>query len=50
LPEELLAFERLFGDLSVRLANISGDQVETEIRRTSETCEFLSFDRCTLPN
>jgi hypothetical protein len=31
LLEELLAFERLLADLSARIANASGEQVETEI-------------------
>ncbi len=46
--EELFAFERLLADLSVRLANISGDEVVTEIRGVlKEILEFLGFDRCT---
>jgi PAS domain S-box-containing protein len=43
-----LAFERLLANLSVRLANASGDQVEVEIRGTlKQILEFLDFDSCT---
>ena len=46
--DELLAFERLLAGLSVRFANISGDQVETEIRGAlRQLLVFLGFDRCT---
>jgi hypothetical protein len=31
--EELLTFERLLADLSARFANVSSDQLETEIER-----------------
>jgi formate hydrogenlyase transcriptional activator len=44
---ELLTFERLLADLSVRFANISGDQVETGIESAlRQLLEFLDFDRC----
>ncbi len=44
--EELLAFERLLADLSARFANVSGDQVETEIESAlKQLLEFLDFDR-----
>jgi len=44
--EELLMFERLLGDLSARFANVSGDQVETEIESAlKQLLKFLGFDR-----
>jgi PAS domain S-box-containing protein len=44
--EELLTFERLLADLSARFANVSGDQVETEIEGAlKQLLEFLNFDR-----
>jgi signal transduction histidine kinase len=44
--EELLTFERLLGDLSARFANVSGDQVETEIESAlKQLLKFLGFDR-----
>jgi formate hydrogenlyase transcriptional activator len=44
--EELLMFERLLADLSARFANVSGDQVETEIESTlKQLLKFLGFDR-----
>jgi PAS domain S-box-containing protein len=43
---ELLRFERLTADLSVGFANVSGDQVETEIENAlRQLLEFLDFDR-----
>jgi len=45
---ERLTFERLLADLSVRFANVRGDQVESEIERgLRELVEFLGFDRST---
>jgi signal transduction histidine kinase len=45
-PDEFLTFERLLVDLSARFANVSGDQVETEIESTlRQLIEFLDFDR-----
>jgi PAS domain S-box-containing protein len=44
--EEHLTFERLLADLSARLANVSGDQLETEIESgLKQLLEFLGFDR-----
>jgi signal transduction histidine kinase len=44
--EELLAFERLLADLSARFANVSGDQIETEIESALKLLlEFLGYDR-----
>jgi signal transduction histidine kinase len=44
--EELLTFERLLGDLSARFANVSGNQVETEIESAlTQLLKFLGFDR-----
>jgi transcriptional regulator with GAF, ATPase, and Fis domain len=44
--DELLAFERMLADLSARFANISGEQVETEIRIAQVMLQqFLGFDR-----
>ena len=44
--EELLKFERLLADLSVRFANVSGDQVELEIEvGLKQLLRFLGFDR-----
>jgi GAF domain-containing protein len=44
--EELLTFERLLGELSARFANVSGDQVETEIEGAlKQLLKFLGFDR-----
>ena len=44
--EEHLTFERLLADLSARLANVSADQLETEIESgLMELLEFLGFDR-----
>jgi PAS domain-containing protein len=44
--EELLTFERLLADLSARFANVSSDQLETEIERAlRQLLEFLGFDR-----
>src|SRR4051795_3338119 len=46
--EELLAFERMLGDLSARLANVPADRVEAEIRIAQVALrEFLGFDRST---
>ena len=46
--EELLAFERLLGDLSVQFANIFGEQIETKIAGAlKQLIEFLGFDRST---
>jgi formate hydrogenlyase transcriptional activator len=46
--EELVAFERMLADLSARLANVPGDQVEAEIRLAQVTLrQFLGFDRST---
>ena len=44
--EELLKFERLLADLSVRFANVSGDEVELEIEiALKHLLKFLDFDR-----
>jgi hypothetical protein len=44
--KELLKFERLLADLSVRFANVSGDQVELEIEiALKHLLQFLDFDR-----
>ncbi len=44
--DEHLTFERLLADLSARLANVSGDQLETEIESgLKQLLEFLGFDR-----
>ena len=44
--EELLTFERLLADLSARFANVSSDELETEIERAlRQLLEFLGFDR-----
>ncbi len=44
--EEHLTFERLLADLSGRLANVSGDQLETGIESgLKQLLEFLGFDR-----
>ncbi len=44
--EEHLTFERLLADLSARLANVSGDQLEMEIESgLKQLLEFLDFDR-----
>ncbi len=44
--EELLTFERLLADLSARFANVSGDQVDSEIESAlRQLQEFLGFDR-----
>ncbi len=44
--EEHLTFERLLADLSARLANVSANQLETEIESgLMELLEFLGFDR-----
>jgi len=44
--EEHFAFERLLADLSARLANASGDQLETEIESgLKQLLTFLDFDR-----
>lgn len=49
--EEHLAFERLLADLSARLANASGGQVETEIENAlKQLLEFLDFDRSNFGN
>jgi GAF domain-containing protein len=46
--EDILGFERLLADISVRLANVSSDQLETEIEGAlKQVLEFLGFDRCT---
>ena len=47
--DELLAFERMLADLSVRFANVPVDKVELEIRGVplAVLLEFLGFDRCT---
>jgi len=46
--EELLAFERLLADLSARFANISAEQVESEIQAAQTSLrQFLGFDRST---
>ena len=43
--EELLTFERLLADLSVLFANVSGDQVDTEVERALwQLLQFLHFD------
>jgi PAS domain S-box-containing protein len=44
--EELLAFERLLSNLSVRFANVAVDQVIAEIESAlKQLLEFLGFDR-----
>jgi PAS domain S-box-containing protein len=44
--EELLTFERLLADLSASFANVSGDQLETEIESALRQLQaFLGFDR-----
>ena len=44
--EELLTFERLLADLSASFANVSGDQLETEIESSLRQLQaFLGFDR-----
>ena len=44
--EELLAFERLLSDLSVRFANVADDQVIAEIESAlKRLLNFLGFDR-----
>ena len=44
--EELLAFERLFSDLSVRFANVAVDKVVAEIESAlKQLLKFLGFDR-----
>ena len=44
--DELLTFERLVAELSSRFANVSGDQLETEIERAlKQLLQFLDFDR-----
>jgi C4-dicarboxylate-specific signal transduction histidine kinase len=44
--EELLTFERLLAELSSRFANVSGDQLETEIESAlRQLLQFLDFDR-----
>jgi signal transduction histidine kinase len=44
--EELLTFERLLAELSSRFANVSGDQLETEIESAlKRLLHFLDFDR-----
>src|SRR6185437_3957790 len=46
--EELLAFERMLADLSVRIANVPAGLVEVEIRIAQATLrQFLGFDRST---
>jgi len=46
--EELLAFERLLGDLSARFTNIPAEQVESEIQIAQTLLrQFLGFDRST---
>jgi formate hydrogenlyase transcriptional activator len=46
--EELLAFERMLADLSARFANISAEQVESEIQIAQMILrQFLGFDRST---
>ena len=44
--KELLKFERLLADLSVRFANVSGAEVELEIEiALKHLLKFLDFDR-----
>src|SRR5271169_4460624 len=44
--EELLAFERLLSDLSVRFANVAGDQVIAEIEGAlKRLLKFLGYER-----
>ena len=44
--EELLAFERLLSDLSVRFANVVFDQIIAEIESAlKQLLSFLGFDR-----
>jgi PAS domain S-box-containing protein len=44
--EELLAFERLFSDLSARFANVANEQVIAEIESAlKQLLKFLGFDR-----
>ena len=46
--EDLLAFEHLLADLSVRFANVPAEQVECEIQLAQTRLRrFLWFDRCT---
>jgi formate hydrogenlyase transcriptional activator len=46
--EELLAFERMLADLSVRFANVPIDRVESEIQIAQTILrQFLGFDRAT---
>jgi formate hydrogenlyase transcriptional activator len=46
--EELVAFERMFADLSARMANVPADQVEAEMQKALAILrEFLGFDRST---
>jgi formate hydrogenlyase transcriptional activator len=46
--EELLTFERMFSDLTARFANISTEQVESEIQIAQVILrQFLGFDRST---
>jgi transcriptional regulator with GAF, ATPase, and Fis domain len=46
--DEFLAFERLLFELSSKLANLAGDEFETEIQSAlSRIREFLGFDRST---
>jgi formate hydrogenlyase transcriptional activator len=46
--EEVLAFERMLADLSVRFANLPVDQVEFEIQLAQTMLrQFLGFDRST---
>ena len=47
LIEELLEFERLLFELSVRFADVSADRVVAEIESASlGLVSFLDFDRC----
>jgi C4-dicarboxylate-specific signal transduction histidine kinase len=44
--DEFLTFERLLAELSSRFANVSGDQLETEIESAlKQLLQFLDFDR-----
>ena len=44
--DDFLTFERLVAELSSRFANVSGDQLETEIERAlKQLLQFLDFDR-----
>jgi formate hydrogenlyase transcriptional activator len=46
--EELVAFERMLADLSVRMANVPPDRVEPEIQLAQVILrQFLGFDRST---